>query len=356
MAIGSLAERIPKIHLHCHLEGCLRAGTFVELAAKHGVPLRYRPSSSQAAAAWPDEASEAVDLADPYRFRDFGEFLLIFAAVSRSLQGPDDYARLAKEFIEDALAQNVIYGELFVSPSVWTFFNPGLNVRATMQAIVTELRAAQPRATFKLLPDLTRNFGAVSALETARAIASMTDLDVIGVSLGGDEERFPAKLFVDAFDYARAQGLHRVAHAGEADGAQSVRDAVELLHAERIGHGIRALQDPATVELLGTRRVPVEICPTSNRLTGAALPQHPHPYLDFDERGCIATIDADDPTLFHTSIEREYALVEQVAGATALERYVRNAIEATFAAPESKRAMEADLAAAVAELQVRPRS
>lgn len=356
MAIDSLAERIPKIHLHCHLEGCLRPATFVELAAKHGVPLRYHPSGAREAADWTDHSEEPVDPSDPYRFRNFSEFLLIFAAVSRCLQDPEDYARLARDFVEDALAQNVIYGELFVSPSVWTFFHPRLDVRATMEALVGELRKAQPRAIFKLLPDLTRNFGAANALETARAMATMTDLDVIGVSLGGDEERFPAKLFIGAFAYARAQGLHCVAHAGEADGAQSVRDAVELLNAERIGHGIRALADHETVALLAEKRIALEICPTSNRLTGAALPEFPHPFLDFANGGCIVTIDADDPALFRTSIQREYTLVEQVGGAATLEHYVRNAIAATFAPAEAKRAMESALGVAVAELHVRPRS
>ncbi len=115
-----------------------------------------------------------------------------------------------------------------------------------MEAIVAELRrGAAAGATFKLVADLTRNFGAETALRTARTMAAMTDLDVIGIALGGDEARFPARLFVDAFAFARAQGLHRVAHAGEADGPPSVRDAVDLLRAERIGHGIRALEDRA---------------------------------------------------------------------------------------------------------------
>ena len=193
-------------------------------------------------------------------------------------------------------------------------------------------------------------------MKTVRAMAGMIDLDVIGISLGGDEARFPARSFVDAFAYARAHGLHCVAHAGEADGPASVLDAVELLHAQRIGHGIRALEDPSIVDLLAARGIPLEICPTSNRLTGARLPDHPHPYLDFDRRGCIVTIDCDDPALFHTSIEREYAIVEDVAGSAGLERYARNAVNASFAAEHEKRAMEAQLAAAVAELRVAPRS
>ena len=116
----------------------------------------------------------------------------------------------------------------------------------------------------------------------------MTDLDVIGVSLGGDEARFPAQLFADAFAFARAQGLHCVAHAGEASGAASVRDAVELLGAERIGHGIRALEDSRTVELLRARGIPLEICPTSNRLTGVALAGHPHPLPRFRSRAAAS--------------------------------------------------------------------
>ena len=133
--------------------------------------------------------------------------------------------------MEDALRQSVAYGELFISPSVWTFFNPQLDVRATMEAISSELRAARPDATFKLLADVTRIFGAESAMRTVRTIAGMSDLGVIGIALGGDEPRFPARDFTEVFAFARAQGMHRVAHAGEADGHHSVRDAVELLGA-----------------------------------------------------------------------------------------------------------------------------
>jgi adenosine deaminase len=345
-----IAQAVPKVHLHCHLEGALRAATFVELAAEHGVPLRYHPSGKQQEA-WTDEPTEPVDPKNPYRFKDFPEFLLMFAAVSRSLQTPGDYARLGREFVEDALAQNVMYGELFVSPSVWTFFNPGLDVRACFEALVHELRAARPRATFKLLPDLTRNFGEASAMGTAKLAVSFADLDVIGVSLGGDEARFPPELFVEAFEFVRSQGMHTVAHAGEAAGAESVRVAVEVLGAQRIGHGIHALRDRSVVELLARRQIPLEICPTSNILTGAALPDYPHPYVDLDRAGCVVTIDADDPTLFGTSIEREYTLVEQVVGSNTLTRFVRNAIDASFASDEHKAAMHSRLGAELEALR-----
>lgn len=335
----ALAESIPKVHLHCHLEGTLRPQTFVELAAKHGVPLRYRPQPAEGGA-FVDEPSEHVDPSDPYRFADFGEFLLAFAAASRSLAGPDDYARLAREFVEDALAQNVIYGELFISPSVWTFFHPQLDVRACVEAIVDRLRAVRSQATFALIVDLTRNFGTERAMRTAQIAAGLMDLDVVGVGLGGDEARFPPELFEAPFAFARAQGLHCVAHAGEAAGPASVRAAVDVLKAERIGHGIAALHDPALTQRLADERIALEICPTSNVLTGAALADR-DAFVEFDAAGCVVTIDADDPAMFGTSIGQEYALVESAAGSAALERFVRNAVDASFAGAELKAAMHA---------------
>jgi aminodeoxyfutalosine deaminase len=326
-----IAARIPKVHLHCHLEGSVRPRTFVELAAKHGVGLRYRGSSD-----------EVVDLDQPYRFKDFAEFLLAFAAVNRTLTEPEDYARIAREFVQDALEQNVIYGELFISPSVWTFFHQDFNVREGVEAIVSELRRARPAAEFKLIVDLTRNFGAERAMKTAKLAASLTDLDVIGVGLGGDEARFAPELFVEPFAFAKAEGLACVAHAGEAAGAQSVRDAVTLLGAQRIGHGIAALQDPETIELLADRSIALEICPTSNRFTGAALAGG-HAFVEFDRAGCVVIIDADDPTMFGTSITAEYELVETIAGDEALERYVRNAVDASFADAQTKAALHAHL-------------
>ena len=339
--VASLARRIPKLHLHCHLEGSLRAATFVELAAGRGLPLRYRPAAREGVAAGEGPPAKG-DETDPYRFNDFAEFLLTFAAVNRTLARPEDYARLAREFVEDAIAQNVIYGELFISPSVWTFFHRDLDVREAVAAIAAELRAARPRAVFKLIVDVTRNFGEAAAMRTARLAESLTDLDVIGIGLGGDEARFPADLFIDAFARARSAGLHAVAHAGEAAAAQSVRIAIEQLGAQRIGHGIAALNDPALLRLLARERIALEICPTSNVLTGVAAADR-HAFLEFDRAGCVVTIDADDPTMFRTSIENEYALVERVAGADALERFVRNAIDASFAEPRLKQAMRAEL-------------
>ncbi|MBC5804147.1 MAG: adenosine deaminase [Candidatus Eremiobacteraeota bacterium] len=326
-----LIARQPKVQLHCHLEGTVRAATFRELAAQRGV--------ASARASGPPEAT--------YAFATFRDFLLTFAEVCKTLQRPEDYARVAREYAADAAAQNVRYAEIFISPSVWTFFHAGLDVNACVRAMRDTLDAEESRTGLRVrfICDLTRNFGTQRAFETARVAVALAEADVgvIGVGLGGDEANFPAALFVEPFAFARASGLHAVAHAGEAAGAGSVRDAVELLGAERIGHGIRALEDDAVVELLAKRGIALECAPTSNVRTGIVAPGAEHPLVLLDERGIIVTIDADDPTLFGTSLSHELQLVADMAGTHDVVRFLRNAIDVSFADAPYKAALNGEL-------------
>ena len=163
--------------------------------------------------------------------------------------------------------------------------------------------------------------------------------------LGGDEANFPPALFADVFAFAKSEGLHRVAHAGEAAGAASVRDAVEILGAERIGHGVRALEDPALLSLLAERQIALEVCPTSNFLTGASMRDVLHPIVALDAAGVRCAIDSDDPALFRTTVSDEYALVRQWLGDDAVLRLAGNAIAASFAPAQTKAAIAAELAA-----------
>ncbi len=343
MMTSELLRKMPKVQLHCHLEGTLRPATFIDLARQHGVALTYRP---RGAGPFPADESPA-GAADPYTFKDFEGFLLTFAAVSRSLAGPADYQLLASQYIEDAIAQNVAYAELFVSPSVWRYFHKSIDVRACMAAIRAACEAARKTDGIEIsfIVDLTRNFGVESAMTTAKLAVELQDLGVIGVGLGGDEAHYPAELFEGCFDFARARGLHCVVHAGESAGAASVRAAVESLRAERIGHGIRALEDPAVMRLLVEKKIPLEVCPTSNFLTGVALGEAPHPLVDLDAAGCIVTIDADDPAIFKTTITEELAYAAEIAGEDAPLRFTRNAIEAAFASPQTKMRLRERLAA-----------
>ena len=335
-------RRLPKVQLHCHLEGTLRAATFLDLARRNGVALTYKPGDTALPSAAIDEgAPESV-----YDFSDFQAFLMTFAAVSRSLARPQDYGRLAAEFAEDALGQSVTYAEVFISPSVWQFFHPEVDVRACVSAMREAFDAHRSRIEVAFIADLTRNFGVESAMRTAELAVDLQDLGVIGIGLGGDESRYPAEMFEEAFDFARSRGLQCVAHAGEAAGAHSVRAAIEVLGAQRIGHGVRALEDPDLVELLAKQRIPLEICPTSNFLTGVATRGEPHPLFALDRAGCAVMIDADDPALFRTSITDEYAYVAEHGGAETVLRFAHNAIDASFARQERKAVLHANLDAA----------
>jgi adenosine deaminase len=336
MTDGFLRD-VPKIQLHCHLEGTLRPATFLDLAKRNGVALTYRPRGRREVG-----RKRAVAHADPnelYRFADFEEFLLTFAAVSRSLADPGNYARVAAEYAEDAVAQNVAYAELFISPSVWQFFHPDIDVRACVRRMREAFDAVRDRLEIRLIVDITRNFGAERGMRTAQLAADLQDLGVIGVGLGGDEARFPAELFEHVYAFSRAQGLHAVAHAGEAAGAQSVRAAIDILGAERIGHGVRALEDSSVVALLAQRGIALEVCPTSNLLTGLAVRDQAHPLVHLDAAGCTITIDADDPALFRTSITDEYAYVQKLVGRSSLLRFIQNAIDASFADTTRKAAL-----------------
>lgn len=345
MMTDEFLRRLPKVQLHCHLEGTLRAATFLDLARRHGVALTYSRGDR---GVHPTVARD-IDPDAVYDFPDFQAFLMTFAAVSRSLARPEDYGRLAFEYVEDAVAQNVAYAELFISPSVWQFFHPEIDVRACFQAMRDAFDAKRSQIEVALICDLTRNFGVESGMRTAQLALDLQDLGVIGLGLGGDEARYPAELFKEVFAFANAHGLHGVAHAGEAAGAQSVHAAVEMLGAKRIGHGVRALEDPSVVSMLVERRIPLEICPTSNFLTGVAKPGEPHPLVRLDAAGCIVTIDADDPALFSTSITQEYAYVADLAGSEALLRFAHNAVEASFAPAERKAELRARLDAASLE-------
>ncbi|MGD0053379.1 MAG: adenosine deaminase [Vulcanimicrobiaceae bacterium] len=324
--VGLDLVALPKVQLHCHLEGTVRPQTFRALAAKYGLDL-----------------GERADPARTYAFTTFREFLLLFAKVAETLRVPDDFARITRDYVADAAAQGVRYAEVFISPSVWTYFHHQLDVRACVEAIRQALdeTGAPLGIEVALIADLTRNFGVERAEESARRAVGLRDLGVVGVGLGGDEANWPPELYERAYAIARAGGLHGVVHAGEAAGPASVRAAVEVLGAERIGHGVRAIEDPSVVALLAERRIPLEICPTSNRLTGAVAADAEHPLGALDAAGCVVTIDADDPALFGTTLLEEYQFVAGAFGADALLRFARNAVDASFASAATKARLHA---------------
>jgi aminodeoxyfutalosine deaminase len=292
----TVVDALPKAEIHLHLEGSIRPQTAVKLAARHGKEITV------------------ADVERRYRYRDFAGFIDAFKWVTSFLREPDDYRLIVKGLAEELIRQNVLYAEITVSVGV--MLRRAQNVDANFQAIC-ETAASVPLQRLKTawIFDAARQFGADSAMEVARWAAKLRKTGVVAFGMGGDELAFPAADFRPAFDHARNEGLRIVCHAGETGGPNEVREAVEILGAERIGHGIGLMHDPALAESFATRRIVIENCLTSNLCTGALAKQTgkadaaltDHPLSKFLERGLAVTLSTDDPAMFHTDLLTEYS-------------------------------------------------
>src|ERR1700723_4338794 len=290
-------DALPKAELHLHLEGSIRPDTALKLAARHGVTLT------------PEE------VAARYNFSNFSGFLDMFKWVTSFLRTPDDYALITRQLCEELVRQNVVYAEFTISAGV--ILRRMQDLEATVAAIRDATHSvpfARLRTAFIL--DAARQFGPDPAKEVARWAAKMQALSVVAFGMGGDELAYPTINFRPAFELARQDGLHIVCHAGEIGGPDSGREAIELLGAERIGHGIAVMRDAAFADSLATTgRVVLENCLTSNLCTGALAKQtgNPaaslkyHPLPKFLALGVPVTLSTDDPGLFNTSLLGEYS-------------------------------------------------
>ncbi|HVB56117.1 MAG TPA: adenosine deaminase [Candidatus Acidoferrales bacterium] len=292
----TIVDALPKAELHLHLEGSIRPKTAVELAARHGTTLM------------PEE------VAARYRYSDFAGFIDTFKWVTSFLREPEDYALVTRKLLDELKRQNVVYAEITLSAGV--MLRRMQNVEANFAAIRETARSV-PFSGLRTawIFDAARQFGPDSAMEVARWAAKLRTSGVVAFGMGGDEISYPAVNFRPAFDFARNEGLRIVCHAGEIGGPESVREAMELLGAERIGHGIAAMRDRALAETLAIRRIVLEICPTSNLCTSALTKQigkpsaslADHPLADFMTQGIHVTLSTDDPGMFHTDLLTEYS-------------------------------------------------
>lgn len=310
---------LPKPELHVHLEGSLRPPTVLELAAGHGLepPPQLR--------------------GDEWRFRDFDDFITAYQAVLRCLRRPDDFRRMAYEFCEDARDQGVRYAETTLSIAA---YGPRLDDWDGPIEWVLEGFAAGERdygVRCRLVLDVVRNYPRELARPTLETALRHRPY-VVALGLGGDEARFGPEQFVDVFEDAAAAGLPAVPHAGEAAGAHSVRVAVEQLHARRIGHGIRALEDPELIEELRDRQVALDVCPTSNVFTAIVPSLEEHPLPRLLDAGLLVTLNSDDPPMFGTSLLGEYELARRVFELpdAELAALARAGIDASFLPEEDK--------------------
>lgn len=289
----------PKAELHLHLEGSIRPESVLALAARHGVSVTRQ------------------EVAARYSYKDFDGFIQSYIWVTSLLRGPEDYALIARRLFEELRGQNVIYAEITLSVGVmvWREQDPS--------AIFAALRTAGEEAErtglrVQWVFDVVRQFGPEKAMEVARIASRHRGEGVVAFGMGGDELSVPAGDFRRVYDYARAQGFHSLVHAGEIGGPDEIRQAVDLLGAERIGHGIAAIQDPEVMHVLSDRRIPLEVCPTSNLRTGAlgrlcgeaVAGLSEHPVADLYFAGVPVTLSTDDPAMFETTLCDEYRAAE----------------------------------------------
>lgn len=324
----SLAKRIrrmPKVELHVHLEGSVAPGTFLRLCERHGI----RP---------PAETEEA--LADLFRFRDFSHFVPVYLAIQDSIRTADDFALVVEEFAADRAAQNILYSEVTVTPYTHIWQDKGTRPEDIIEGLEEGRRRARERFGVELrwVVDIPRNLPEPSATWTTDWAIAWMDRGVVALGLGGNEATAPPEPFAAAFARARAAGLHSAPHAGETAGPASVWGAIHALGAERIGHGVRAVEDPLLLAYLRDHRIPLEVNPTSNVCLGiySSLEHHPFPHLW--RMGLYLTVNSDDPPLFGTSLTDEYIrLVETFALSwDDVRRLVMNAARASFLPADEK--------------------
>jgi aminodeoxyfutalosine deaminase len=284
---------LPKAELHVHLEGSIAPSTVVELAARHGVKLTLE------------------DTAPRYAPGTFDQFIENFIWITSFLRGPEDYALIARRFAESLQGQNVLYAE--VTLSIGVMFRRNQDPAANFAAL-RDAAALVPGVQLKYIFDAVRQWGSGAAMEVARIAVELRSPDIIAYGIGGDELGLPTIDLRPVYEFVASHGMHRLIHAGEIGGPEIVRDAIELLGAERIGHGIAVMRDERTMDFVAARNVPLEVCPTSNLRTGALARQigrptagyHQHPLPSFLRRGLPVTLSSDDPSMFETTLSDEY--------------------------------------------------
>ena len=294
-----------RAELHLHLEGTVDAETLREV----------------------DPSLKSPEIEEALRYADFEGFIRSYVWVNRKLRGPADYALIARRLFERLAAQGICYAEVTVSAGVILWKKQDLG--AVFDAVAGE--AARSPIPIRWILDATRQWGAEAAKPVFDFAAEHIRDGVVAIGLGGFEEQGPALWFADLYREARDRGLRLTCHAGETTGPQAVWDALEI-GAERIGHGILAVEDARLMEELRRRDVPLEICISSNVRTGAVGSIEAHPVRRLFDAGVPIILNTDDPVLFDCTLRGEYALAERVFGFTAeeLARVAANSLRYAF--------------------------
>lgn len=318
-------ESMPKVELHLHLEGAIPLDAMWELVQRHGGD---------------PEVPSPDALKKRFVFTDFAHFISTWEWKLKFHTTLDDYRFLAEAVATDLRRQGHVYVEAFVSPTD-SPLDP-----AEMLVAVREGLDRVPGIEVALIPDLVRDTGPAHAMRTLHAVLAVREeAAVVGITIGGSEQHHPPADFADVFHRARDEGLRLTAHAGEAAGPDSVRSAIRDLGVERIGHGVRAVEDPALLTELVATQIPLEVCPTSNLRTRVAASMQAHPVRTLIDAGAFVTINTDDPTMFGCTLAGEYAAVASLGhDRETLRMLTENAIDGSWAPPGRKHDLRLQLA------------
>lgn len=334
MSLADYIRAIPKAELHIHLEGSVQPATLLDLAQQHGVEL---------------PATTVEELREWYTFRNFDHFIEIYMVICDCLRTADDFTRITYEYGRSMAENNIRYAEVTFTPHthLGSAHNTGVNA-LTWDSLLAAINAGYQQAKqewgveMRWIPDIARCFPDTAApvVEWLTAPNSQPG-GVVAIGLGGPEVGFPPELFEDTFQQAIGAGLHSNPHAGETVGPESVWGAIRALKAERLGHGVRAIEDPALLDYILEHQIPLEVNPTSNICLGVYPSYETHTLRQWVEAGAVVTINTDDPSLFNTTLNAEYlrAITDCGLSVGQVETAALNAIKSSYLPAHEKTAM-----------------
>jgi len=331
--LGSTERVLPKTEIHLHLEGAIPLPALWELLEKYGGDAGI---------------GSMAELEARFRYESFPRFIETWNWKNGFLREYDDFSFVASALAEDLRRQNIRYVEAFFSPS--DFADQGLEVQRITEAVRRGLDEQAGEPEVRLIADVVRDYGPERAQRTLREIAEVKDLGVIGIGMGGSEQSYPPEPFAEVYEQARSHGLRTTVHAGEAAGPESVWGALKALRPDRIGHGTRAVDDPALVAFLKDRQIPVEMCPISNLRTGVVGSIAAHPIRRFFDAGLLVSVNTDDPKMFQTSLAEELTVLGEELRFTPPEivRLLGNGIRSSWCDHSTQDRLLVELAAAAA--------
>ncbi|NQS92263.1 MAG: adenosine deaminase [Chloroflexi bacterium] len=301
--VAEFYKNLPKVELHRHLEGSLRVRTMMEIVRAHEMDVKntgyLRPLVQ-------------VDSEEPYSFENF---LSKFGTLRQFYKSPDIIKRISMEAVEDAALENIRYLELRFTPVALSRAE-GFPMAQVVDWVIEGVQEASEKYQIltRLIVSINRHESVAQAEKVIEIALDKKDQGIVGVDLAGNEAEFPGDPFKDLFSVARKQGLKVTIHAGEWGGAENVHHAIEVLNADRIGHGIRILENSDTIALARERGTLFEVCVTSNHHSGAVKNLKEHPIRQMIKEGLKVTINTDDPSISRINLSSEYQAVNKVLG------------------------------------------